>query len=60
MRVAKRGLNAIEHAGIKVGYAYEQRLTAQMSGHPDSKEALRHAPNGGPRTATRAPPPPPP
>lgn len=40
MRVAKRGLNAIEHAGIKGGYAYEQRLTAQMSGHPDSKEAL--------------------
>ena len=40
MRVAKRGLNAIEHADIKSGYAYEQRLTAQMSGHPDSKEAL--------------------
>ena len=40
MRVAKRGLNAIEHADIKGGYAYEQRLTAQMSGHPDSKEAL--------------------
>lgn len=40
MRVAKRGLNAIEHADIKGGYTYEQRLTAQMSGHPDSKEAL--------------------
>lgn len=40
VRVAKRGLNAIEHMDLKNGYAYEQRLTALMSGHPDSKEAL--------------------
>jgi enoyl-CoA hydratase len=40
MRLAKRGLNMIEHADLKSGYAYEQRLTALMSSHPDSKEAL--------------------
>jgi len=63
MRVAKRGLNAIEHADIKGGYTYEQRLTAQMSAHPDSKEALAARRDG--RDATWAPrqdllPPPPP
>jgi len=63
MRVAKRGLNAVEHADIKGGYTYEQRLTAQMSGHPDSKEALAARREG--RDATYAPkqdllPPPPP
>ena len=61
MRVAKRGLNAIEHAGIKPGYAYEQRLTAQMSGHPDSKEALaasreRRDPKYAPRDDLLPPP----
>jgi enoyl-CoA hydratase/carnithine racemase len=40
VRLAKRGLNAVEHAGVKVGYTYEQRLTEMMSGHSDSKEAL--------------------
>ena len=40
MRLAKRGLNMIEHADLKSGYTYEQRLTALMSSHPDSKEAL--------------------
>lgn len=40
MRVAKRGLNAIEHTDVKSGYSYEQQLTALMSGFPDSKEAL--------------------
>jgi len=40
MRLAKRGLNMIEHADLKSGYTYEQRLTALMSSHGDSKEAL--------------------
>jgi enoyl-CoA hydratase len=40
VRVAKRGLNAIEHTDLQSGYTYEQSLTALMSGHPDSKEAL--------------------
>src|SRR5262245_14331599 len=61
MRVAKRGLNAIEDAGIRGGYTYEQRLTAQMSGHPDSKEALdarreRRAPQYQPRRDLLPPP----
>jgi enoyl-CoA hydratase/carnithine racemase len=63
MRVAKRGLNAIEGADVKGGYAYEQRLTAQMSGHPDSKEALaarreRRAPAYAARSDLLPPPPP--
>ena len=62
MRVAKRGLNAIEHADLQRGYAYEQRLTAQMSGHPDSKEALaarheRRNPAWAPRDDLLPPPP---
>jgi enoyl-CoA hydratase/carnithine racemase len=40
MRVAKRGLNLVEHADVKSGYTYEQSLTVLMSGQPDSKEAL--------------------
>ncbi|ADP80858.1 enoyl-CoA hydratase-related protein [Pseudofrankia inefficax] len=61
MRVAKRGLNAIEHADIKSGYTYEQRLTALMSGHPDSKEALharkeRRPPEYAPRQDLLPPP----
>ena len=63
MRVAKRGLNAIEHVDVKGGYTYEQRLTAQMSGHPDSKEALAARREGRDaryeRRADLLPPPPP-
>lgn len=63
MRVAKRGLNAIEAVDVKGGYTYEQRLTAQMSGHPDSKEALvarreRRDPSYAPREDLFPPPPP--
>jgi enoyl-CoA hydratase len=50
VRGAKRGLNAVEHAGVKAGYAYEQRLTALMSGHADSKEALDARRTGRPPT----------
>jgi enoyl-CoA hydratase/carnithine racemase len=43
VRVAKRGLNDIEFLDTKRGYELEQGLTAKMSGHPDSKAALRAA-----------------
>nr|WP_087575597.1 enoyl-CoA hydratase-related protein [Sphingomonas sp. CDS-1] len=40
IRLAKQILNRIETMDIKAGYAFEQGYTVQMSGHPDSKEAL--------------------
>jgi enoyl-CoA hydratase len=40
VRLAKRVLNRIETMNLDVGYAFEQRFTVKMSGHPDSKEAL--------------------
>jgi enoyl-CoA hydratase/carnithine racemase len=40
IRLAKGILNRIENMDIKSGYAFEQGYTVQMSGHPDSKEAL--------------------
>ena len=40
VRLAKTILNRIETMDIKSGYAFEQAYTVQMSGHPDSKEAL--------------------
>lgn len=39
-RLAKQILNRIETMDIESGYAFEQRYTVRMSGHPDSKEAL--------------------
>ncbi len=39
-RLAKHILNRIEDMDLKSGYAFEQGYTVQMSGHPDSKEAL--------------------
>jgi enoyl-CoA hydratase/carnithine racemase len=61
VRLAKRGLNMIEGADLKSGYAYEQRLTALMSAHTDSKEALasireRRAPSYAPRHDLPLPP----
>lgn len=41
IRMAKRSLNEIETMDIKAGYTYEQGLTREFSGHPDSKEAVR-------------------
>jgi enoyl-CoA hydratase len=41
VRLSKRGLNDIEFLDTKRGYELEQGLTVRMSGHPDSKEALR-------------------
>jgi enoyl-CoA hydratase/carnithine racemase len=41
VRLAKQILNRIEDMDIKAGYAFEQDFTVKMSGHPDSKEALK-------------------
>lgn len=40
IRISKHVLNQIETMDIKAGYTFEQGYTVQMSGHPDSKEAL--------------------
>jgi enoyl-CoA hydratase/carnithine racemase len=40
VRVSKRILDRIETMDLETGYAFEQRGTVRMSGHPDSKEAL--------------------
>lgn len=41
VRLAKQILNRIETMDLEPGYEFEQRFTVRMSGHPDSKEALR-------------------
>jgi enoyl-CoA hydratase/carnithine racemase len=41
VRLAKRVLNRIEAMDLKAGYELEQSFTVKMSGHADSKEALR-------------------
>ncbi len=41
VRTGKAVLNRIETMDLQPGYAFEQAHTVQMSGHPDSKEALR-------------------
>ena len=41
VRLAKQILNRIETMDLKTGYEFEQGFTVRMSGHPDSKEALR-------------------
>jgi enoyl-CoA hydratase len=40
IRYAKRALNEIESMDLKPGYEFEQGLTGELSGYPDSKEAL--------------------
>ena len=40
VRVSKRVLDRIETLDLHTGYAFEQKATVRMSGHPDSKEAL--------------------
>ena len=40
IRFGKKVLNQIENMDTKTGYELEQRFTAQLSGHPDSKEAV--------------------
>jgi enoyl-CoA hydratase/carnithine racemase len=39
IRLAKQSLNTIEDMSLRDGYRYEQSMTAQLAGHPDSKEA---------------------
>jgi enoyl-CoA hydratase/carnithine racemase len=46
VRLSKRGLNDIEFLDTKRGYELEQGLTVRMSGHADSKKALRAARQG--------------
>ncbi|WP_345527483.1 enoyl-CoA hydratase-related protein [Nocardioides endophyticus] len=41
IKMAKRSLNAIETMDLQPGYAFEQSLTRELSGHPDSLEARR-------------------
>jgi enoyl-CoA hydratase len=41
VRLGKQILNRIETMDLKAGYEFEQGFTVKMSGHPDSKEALR-------------------
>jgi enoyl-CoA hydratase len=39
IRMAKRALNAVETMDLQPGYEFEQGLTGELSGHPDSQEA---------------------
>jgi enoyl-CoA hydratase len=41
LRMAKRSLNGIETMDLQPGYVFEQSLTREISGHPDSIEAVR-------------------
>lgn len=41
VRLSKQILNRIEDMDLKTGYEFEQQFTVRMSGHPDSKEALK-------------------
>jgi enoyl-CoA hydratase len=41
IRTAKRSLNTIETMDLQPGYTFEQGLTRELSGHPDSREAVR-------------------
>lgn len=41
VRVGKEILSRIEDMDLKQGYEFEQGFTVKLSGHPDSKEALR-------------------
>lgn len=41
VRLAKQILNRVENMDLQSGYAFEQGYTVKMSGHPDSKEALK-------------------
>ena len=41
IRLAKQALNTIEEMSLRDGYRYEQNMTVELGGHPDSKEAMR-------------------
>jgi enoyl-CoA hydratase/carnithine racemase len=40
MKLAKQALNTIEEMSLRDGYRHEQNMTAQLSTHPDSREAM--------------------
>ena len=40
IRMAKEALNVIEELSLRDGYRHEQNMTAQLTGHPDSIEAM--------------------
>jgi enoyl-CoA hydratase/carnithine racemase len=40
VKLAKQSLNMVEELSLRDGYRYEQNMTVQLSGHPDSKEAI--------------------
>ena len=41
IRLAKHALNTIEEMSLRDGYRFEQNMTAELSGHEDSREAMR-------------------
>lgn len=41
VRLAKHALNTIEEMSLRDGYRFEQNMTAELSRHPDSREAMR-------------------
>jgi enoyl-CoA hydratase len=40
IRLAKETLNVIEELSLRDGYRHEQNMTTQLTGHPDSVEAM--------------------
>src|SRR3546814_1464360 len=40
IRLANQALNTIEEMSIRDGYRYEQKMTVELGGHPESKEAM--------------------
>ncbi len=41
LAMAKRSLNTVESMDLQPGHAFEQSLTGEICGHPDSVEAVR-------------------
>ena len=41
IRLAKHALNTIEEMSLRDGYRFEQNMTAELSAHEDSREAMR-------------------
>ncbi|MBU2531226.1 MAG: enoyl-CoA hydratase/isomerase family protein [Alphaproteobacteria bacterium] len=41
VRLFKHSLNTIEEMSLRDGYRFEQNMTVQLSGHPDSQEAMK-------------------
>jgi enoyl-CoA hydratase len=41
LRFAKRAINTVETMSLREGYRFEQNLTIELTGHEDSKEAMK-------------------